>query len=188
MINHKHKYIFVHMPRTGGSSIERALNPNIQLDNENDIRRKMGNTKLKDKHWTATAYQKNYPKNFTTYFKFSFIRNPWDREVSRWKWRQTAKNLSTFEDHLRTITTDQTFKQVKNKKGIPMVDFVGRYENLQKDFDLICDKINIPKTILPLTNKTSTRHYTEYYNNQTRKMIEEIYSIDIEYFGYKFGE
>ena len=192
MINSQHKFIFIHIPKTGGTSIEKAFNQHPVVQ----------------KHRTMTQYENMLHANIDQYFLFSVIRNPWDRMVSYWNWRQGKYwapidgKMSIFSEWLRYITSldlnkessndfkmaiSSQFTSLKNKNNKIIVDLI-RFENLQNDFDTVCEKIGIPQQQLPHYNKTNHKHYTEYYTNETKQIVAEKYAKDIEYFGYKFGE
>ena len=133
-------------------------------------------------------------------FKYGIVRNPFDRVVSGWKDKIKNKCFKEFvvEDLSRFDVNNNTFDKYTNfivhhfsallnsKYYMKELNFIGRFENLQNDFNTICDKIGIPKQQLPHENKTIHKHYTEYYDDETRQIVEQLYAKDIEYFGYKF--
>lgn len=206
MINHENKFIFIHIPKTGGTSIERALEPNVPLeDPDSHAGHVAGNTLIDGKHWRTQDYQNNFPELFDSYFKFMFIRNPWDRMVSRYEWRRFLAPMK-FEGERAEKISNQDFKDFLQKQGVEMfekwcyldlmkdsngnllIDFVGRFENLQNDFDIVCDKIGVPRKQLLNTNHVKRKNYIEYYDTEAREMVTQGFQRDIEYFGYKFGE
>jgi hypothetical protein len=192
MISHKHKFVFVHINKTGGTSIEVIL-------------RKLS------RNWTGQHHLiKKYRRladtkhGFENYFKFTIVRNPYDRLLSNYFYRKlmlkdnrvhdlSFKNWITnsrdgnysFENCLSRHTQ---LDWIVDENGEVIVDFIGKFENLQEDFDTICDKIGIPHQQLPHKNKSKHKHYTEYYDEETKQIVAEKYAKDIEYFGYKFGE
>lgn len=187
MIDHEDKFIFIHIGKTGGSSIEKALNPDVTLDGSARTAH-TGNTDFLEKHWNAQKYQREYKDFFESYFKFSFVRNPWDREVSRWKWFSLARGDNhSFSKHVTSHISNCQSDWLCTGDHY-LTDFIGRFETLQEDFDVICDKMGRPRQKLPHINKTKRKHYTEYYDDETRQIVAEKYAKDIEYFNYKFQQ
>ena len=207
MISDKYKYIYLHIPKCAGSSIEKVLlqeEVNLGDENFNDvfwcdnlddsIKRKFSIGKLKEEdyapqHYTSRMYEIHTPEKYKKYFKFTFVRNPWSWFVSDWKYFR--KNCENFNFNLKQSLKirfpwrEHNHTQIEFAKNC---DFIGRFENLQEDFNIICDKIGIPRQQLPHKNKSKHKHYTEYYDDETRQIVAEKYAKDIEYFGYKFGK
>ena len=184
MISDEHKFIFIHIPKTGGTSIERFFKnrPNRML-----------------KHKTAQDYALENPRIWNQYLKFTVVRNPWDWMVSWYFWRKQNNKLSmkefllnykmvSTEQQLRELPKEMNFLTFVNIDNTISIDHVCRFENLQEDFNTVCDKIGIQQQRLPHKNKTKHKHYTEYYDDETREIVAEKYAKDIELFGYKFGE
>jgi len=192
MINHKHKFLFIHIPRTGGTSIESQFN--------------YKQNKIKNKHWALNDWKKTLdPEIFDEYFKFSFVRNTWDCIISKYKdiWftskhpggpigEKAGQSLKYFLEHYKTPTHEsgETFHDYLDPE---QMDFVGRFENRENDLGYISEKIgvninsNIHQRKIQMRDKNK-KHYTEYYDDETREIVAKKYARDIEYFGYKFGE
>ncbi len=177
MINDKYKVIFVHVIKTGGVSIATALG-----------------MKQKQYHKSASKIKKELGENiWNEYFKFTFVRNPFEKIVSQYHYNRHKFGLkdSTFKEYVKAWSEGQkisTYPQLNLFYIDEKLDFIGRFENLQEDFNTICDKIGIQQQQLPHKNKSKHKHYTEYYDDETREIVAQKYAKDIEYFGYKFGE
>jgi|SaaInlV_165m_DNA_1040744.scaffolds.fasta_scaffold41810_2 chondroitin 4-sulfotransferase 11 len=192
MISHTHKCIYVHIPKTGGTSLRVAFR--------------------KPERQAGMAHKQTYQQDIISkYYVWTVVRNPWDRLVSEYHFRrrrglfrQLDYRHCSFVDFCELLFSGELQKiypksqvihlwpqlQVINYNVNDMtnVDFIGRFENLQDDFNVVCDKIGFPHRKLPHIHKTKHKHYTEYYDDETKQIVAEKYAKDIEYFGYEFGE
>ena len=180
LISHKHKFITIDIPKTGTTSINSALQSFL---GEHDFTIKMSQT-AGMRHATYSHCIKKFP-NYKNYFSFAFVRNPWDRMLSFYFFKRNISKIdknTSFKNFLELPILNQH----SYIKGFGNNSFIGRFENFQEDFNIICDKIGIPRQELPHKNKTEHKHYTEYYDDETRKIVAEKYAKDIEMFKYKF--
>ena len=154
--------------------------------------------------WYYGKGARKHGYNADNYFKFAFVRNPWDMVVSHYEYRKRrrkgCRNLvkqyylngfKFFLDNMRlgrTHLKKQQCEFIMDWRGKSYVDYIGRFENFQEDFNTVCDKIGMDRHQLPHNNVSHHKHYTEYYDDETREIVAEKYARDIEYFGYKFGE
>lgn len=143
------------------------------------------------------------------YFKFMFVRNPWDRVVSCWndrrydKGKQPGSVESTFTfdqfiDHLVNLVEtkydgDITIfgnPHVRSQVGMiydTELDFVGKLENFNNDWSIVCEHMNVQPFEKELhQNKTKRGPYRDYYTDRTRQIVAELYSQDIERYEYQF--
>ncbi|MFW6219868.1 MAG: sulfotransferase family 2 domain-containing protein [bacterium] len=209
MVSEDKKFIFIHIPKTGGNSITTALRgyseDNIDLTrfdgvnyNGISLRTKRGGV---NKHAYLSEYEKYY--NIKEYLKFSSIRNPWDKLLSWYFYHkkfEDIKNFDTFLDliYIKKEVPKSSKNQIKwyspqiyflkNKSGVVCVDHVIKFENFQNDFNDLCSKLKIKKIDLLHINKSKNSEidYREFYNEKQRDFIGEKFIEDIEYFNYKF--
>jgi chondroitin 4-sulfotransferase 11 len=179
-------YVFVHINKTGGSSIERALG-------------------ISQDHSTALEkYRQLGAKAWEQKFVFAVVRNPWDKVVSHYHYRVKTKqtglddNPITFREWVLRCYLDrdpQYYDQPRmfmpqwhwliDEKGKSLVDFVGRFENLNQDFATISDRLSLGSS-LGHVKPSSRGSYQNYYNEETQALIEASFAEDIDAFGYRF--
>lgn len=192
MISNQYKFIFIHAARTGGSSFERAAGIAITSDERTKC---FGNTDFEDKHSNLEFYKLNYPLEFYQYFKFTIVRNPFDRLVSAWKWRSEIikdHEGQSFVDFIkaRPIATRYSEKfrldGMTISESLTLFDYIGRYEELENTYKFLFNKFNIPLLVIPHTNKTNRLPYRDYYDNESIKLVRQQYRADLELFNYDF--
>jgi len=149
-------------------------------------------------HATLSDLKKAMPPNlFDDYFKFSFVRNPWDWQVSLYQFARQRRghpqhNLTlkmSFEEYIEWRVQEDLELQkrfIVDDDDEILADFVGKFENLATDFEYVLDFLKIPSKNLPKLNTTKRGDYRNYYNDRTRRIVEEAFKRDIELFGYEF--
>lgn len=215
LLSHQKKFLFIHIAKTGGTSVRSALQKYrwrdpyyapIWLASKLSS---MANHELAIKlprHAKAIAAKEMLPHEFyDSLFKFAFVRNPWDLQVSSYHHIQRERpNLMKpnesfaeflqrkldpereWQYHIDTSITPQS-NYLVDLNGELIVDFIGHYETLQQDFDHCCKVIGIPRIELPHKRKAGDRlAYREYYTQETQALVEEAFARDIELLGYHF--
>ena len=182
--------IFVHIPKTAGSSIRYSLKA---------LPLKPRNVGIKRHFKALDVCSRIGEERFNSSFKFAFVRNPWDRQVSLYHYvlktpvhpfHEQAKALGCFQAFVffvfsRAKPGTSQYSWISDKEGNPIVDFVGRFENLEADFQTLCTKIGISAKLEHI-NATDHLYYQHYYDDETRDLTARMHSEDIERFGYTF--
>lgn len=203
VISHGYKFIFIHNYKVAGTSVREALQVYTIPPKENYINWIGQKLKILPSsgdfidHVSAPNLKKELaPKYFDNYFKFSFVRNPWDWQVSLYHYMREQKDhrqhqlvmSQTFEEyiHWRVENDLKLQKQfMYDDKGNCLVDFIGKMETINEDFKKITDRIGI-NAVLPHSNKSKHKHYQELYNAETKALVAKYFYEDIELFGYDF--
>ena len=188
-VSDQQKYVWFRVAKTGTRSVLHFLNKNSKI--------KSGFPPRQERRRKLWGYGKTYKPRFDKYFKFTIARNPWDRLLSFYKNKLNTsiiKGSPSFNKFVHRLhkynlkTCNLHYRLQTQMFPLNKIDYIVRFENLQEDFNIVCDKIGIPHKKLPHKNKTKHEHYTEYYDEETREIVAELYAKDIEYFGYEFGE
>ena len=221
---------FIRVPKTGSSSIIRCWSQQLKngqprhkpnrfmLTNKSGYAKKHFNGICRHKiFYYAAVNNLNILELQNELFKikenkiftFGFVRNPWDRAVSSWKFCMKKKYIPemSFVDfcrYLKNINIEPKNGIAENlfiyhaapqynflicEKENLKTDFIGRFENLQEDWEALLNKLSFPlPKNLPHINTTKHKHYTEYYNDEAYQIINEKYKKDIEYFDYDYSE
>ena len=205
-INHEKKFIFVHTPKTAGSAMHIFFKDFFAVQDRSDPEPDIH-------HMGIEEVLQKYPQ-CEDYFKFGFVRNPWDRLVSAYC--DFTQNRGTnysgkitlekpllgeyadFEHFCLEFSNSEWSKDIHMKPQATFfkngdsncVDFVGKYENLFQDFLKVCQTIEITHapTFEVVHRPSSHGHYSKYYSDKSREAIAEFFKEDIDQFGYEFEE
>jgi len=200
MISLQKRFLFVHIPKTAGNSIQSVLRDYsedqlVALRTEQDGIERFGlrnpNYKIK-KHSTLSEYQDALgDEQFRNLYKFTCVRNPWDRMVSyyftptqnpetwnRKKFRGIISKAVSVQEYLRLDAVDED--------PFANVNYVMRFENLADDFRAVCNTIGISPPTLPEYNRSSRKHYSNYYDDELRELVRTRFAAEIGRFNYTF--
>ena len=210
MISHDKKCIFIHIPKCGGTSIEDVIWPKDQGRTERDLW--MGFvTRFENKYQTGglqhlLGWQVREEVGhdvFGSYYKFAFVRNPWDRIVSQFAYMQQRPDLmdylgmtaeTEFKSYLELIRHKehvQWMPQVRfllDHDGSVLVDRIGRLEAFSQDCAQIFAALGLTQDRLPgHANRSKRQPFQAYYpDDEAIEAVADIFSEDIGFLGYKF--
>tara|TARA_Y100000992_G_C21268979_1_gene495567 strand:- start:1397 stop:1984 length:588 start_codon:yes stop_codon:yes gene_type:complete len=195
MISHNLKFIFIHIPKTSGNSLSLFLKDFI--DNEiihrsNNMGEKQGidiiceKIKKDIKHKDITYYKNTYGEKINDYFKFTIVRNPYDRMLSYYFWSK-GKNNQKFDrnEFINFIKSNTSFQH----EYIDNTFHIIHFENIINELKNIeCFKEIVDFNNYPTLNASSNskRNYNEIYDKELKDLVFNKYKKDFELFGYKY--
>jgi hypothetical protein len=200
MISLRKRFLFVHIPKTAGNSIQSLLrhyseDEIVSLRREQEGIERFGvrnpNYKIK-KHSTLAEYQAALgEEQFRSLYKFACVRNPWDRMISLYfsPGRQVAEwDRKAFESLVLKVPSTADYLRLEAGEEDPFgnVDRMMRFETLTEDFRSVCAQLGIPLAPLPEYNRSSREYYAKYYDNELRALVAERFASEIERFDYTF--
>jgi hypothetical protein len=210
MISHKHKLIFVHLPRTGGTAIESVI-----------CGKSWGKIDKKTKHVDWKVAKKIYKKEWDGYLKFGVVRNPWDLMVSLYhSHRGLRQRVHKKNGQCIKVSWDEWLKSPILAPGeqdifrttAPMSDCLGpdidvilRFENLQNEFGDMClkhigsqlalphysnsiEQTNIGFHSRPHRSTINRRHYSTRYNDEQIEIVRKLFIDDLMTYAYMFED
>jgi hypothetical protein len=216
MISIQRKFLFVHVPKTGGNSIQAALEPYsedkiVSVSEHHDgvdrFEVRSGKYAGLVKHSTLDRYKAALDaETYGSLYKFAVIRNPWDRMISCYfsphrgpvEWdRERFLRLLAKTPGLRHYVREKPFVEkwlgklgfhvrLGNRKLGADVDTLIRFEELNAGFKSVCEILDIPFSPLPERNKSSRKHYSTYYDEELKEAVRRRFLDEVEYGDYDF--
>lgn len=177
MISHELKTIFIHIPRTGGTSVETSLVGNNWWKIE-----------PKTKHIDWQQAKQIYAEHWDSYLKFTIIRNPWDWLASLYH-SHNRGGTSGWEAYIHNprLFPHEQSSMLQSEIIGKEIDHILRYETLNEDFIRLCNTLGISKSLPTVQiGESNHQHYSELYSEDLRLLVAKSFQIDITRFGYKY--
>lgn len=206
IISHQHRFVFAAIPKTGTHSVRQALRDHLSADDLEQVGLFVNKrfpfeelAAIKHGHISLEQIRPFLGEQaFADYFKFAFVRNPFDRFVSYCAFMTRADGafLKNPQQVMRYILfqarplqhvlfqPQHTF--VTDAQGRLLADRIGRVEDMQASYDAICERIGIPTASLGQVNSSRRGSYRDYYDPALIDGVADFYQRDLELFGYEF--
>ncbi|NOQ72994.1 MAG: hypothetical protein GQ574_13375 [Crocinitomix sp.] len=190
IISHKLKIIFIHVQRTGGTTISNILRENSVASFDNH-----------SQHSNTRTFDPAFLEKYKDYYTFGFTRNPWTRMLSWYSLvyfndqKSLPEERKRFEKFLELDSAADFTKQFfhynaldyfSTEKSELIADEIFHYENIESEIGVLLNQFNLTIKEIPVTNETSKKNYKEFYTDKSRSLIAEKCKKDIAYFNYVF--
>ena len=206
LLSRERRFLFVHVYKNAGTSITKALMPFAASKGRVlatkglarlGVRAPFGPQPFAEHISAPELIEAMGREAFDAFFSFAIVRNPWDWQVSLFHYMRKerahhqhvlAKSFAGFDDYIRWRCREEVRFQrdfIYSRDGELLVDFVGRFENLDSDFASICARIGISAS-LPKLNVSNTKPYRSFYGDETRELVRRAFAPDVALFGYDF--
>lgn len=209
IISHSKKFIFIHNYKVAGTSVTNNLNiydsrSFTSLNKIDKLKILLGlypkiYSKQFNGHIKAVELRDRLPEYiFDQYYKFGFVRNPWDWQVSLYSYaislptlpqHKLIKSMKSFDDYIEwRVNNDLHLQKDFFYDGEQcLVNFIGKMENLNEDFKTICNRIGIKTSPLGNLNKSRKEggSFINYYSQKSIDLVAEAFHPDISIFGYE---
>jgi hypothetical protein len=206
IVSHLHRFVFAAIPKTGTHSVRQALREHMGPDDIEQVGLFVDKrfpypelARIRHGHLSLEQVRPYLGDDvFGRYFKFAFVRNPFDRFVSYCAF--VTRNEGTFETRprqvmhrilfelqpLQHILYQPQYTFLVDAQCRLMADYVGRAEQMQTTYDAICTRIGIPGQVLAQVNRSQRGDYRQYYDQALIDGVAVLYRRDLELFDYEF--
>lgn len=193
--------VFVHIPKNGGSTVTTLLKRDRYLSRRVNERHPKDEEKA-----TISGLLKLVGDEADDYYKFAFVRNPWDRFVSAYHYvcqrRADLTDVSshgTFDEFMAAFAHDpDRFLEIRyfrpqsyfltTRSGEMPIDFIGRFERFDEDLKVVMKHLGLRNSAVRHRKRTARSDYRDYYDDDSRNVVAQAYARDIELFGYSFDD
>lgn len=206
IVSHHLQFIFAAIPKTGTHSVRQALRKHMGPDDIEQVglfvnKRFPYDPLAQIKHGHLSLQQIRPflgEENFAKYFKFAFVRNPYDRFISYCAFmtrdndvfardpKEVMRHVLFVNPPEQHILFQPQYTLVVDETGAMLADHVGRVEDMQASYDGICERIGISSQALEMINSSRRRDYRAYYDDELKREVARRYARDLELFDYEF--